>query len=88
MRIWSLFSAAIAACLALASWGSHAVAAPHFKAVAFDYFVIFNPNSVVPKIEKVFPGKGPELTKAWRAKQFEYGASCARSPGGTRTSSR
>ncbi len=44
-----------------------------FKAVAFDYFVIFDPNSVVPEVEKVFPGKGLEFTKAWRAKQFEYG---------------
>ena len=47
--------------------------APRFKAVAFDYFVIFDPNSVVPEVEKVFPGKGLEFTKAWRSKQFEYG---------------
>jgi 2-haloacid dehalogenase len=46
---------------------------PRFKAVAFDYFVIFDPNSVVPTVEKVFPGKGLEFTKAWRSKQFEYG---------------
>src|SRR5438132_393644 len=46
---------------------------PHFKAVAFDYFVIFDPNSVIPEVEKVFPGKGIEFTKAWRSKQFEYG---------------
>lgn len=47
--------------------------APRYKAVAFDYFVIFNPNSVVPAIEKIFPGKGMDFVKAWRAKQFEYG---------------
>jgi len=46
---------------------------PRFKAVAFDYFVIFDANSVVPEVEKVFPGKGVEFTKAWRNKQFEYG---------------
>jgi 2-haloacid dehalogenase len=46
---------------------------PRFKAVAFDYFVIFDPNSVVPEIEKVFPGKGQEFAKLWRGKQFEYG---------------
>jgi 2-haloacid dehalogenase len=46
---------------------------PRFKAVAFDYFVIFNANSVVPAVEKAFPGKGADFTKAWRAKQFEYG---------------
>jgi 2-haloacid dehalogenase len=48
-------------------------AAPRYKAVAFDYFVIFDPNSVVATAEKVFPGKGMDFTKAWRAKQFEYG---------------
>ena len=53
--------------------GAHAEPSPRFKAVAFDYFFIFDPNSVVPKVEKVFPGKGLEFTKAWRAKQFEYG---------------
>lgn len=48
-------------------------APPRFKAVAFDYFVIFNANSIVPAVEKAFPGKGAEFAKAWRAKQFEYG---------------
>ncbi|VTR96287.1 haloacid dehalogenase : Haloacetate dehalogenase OS=Sorangium cellulosum (strain So ce56) GN=had PE=4 SV=1: HAD_2 [Gemmata massiliana] len=50
-----------------------AQASPRFKAVAFDYFVIFNANSVVPAVEKAFPGRGAEFTKAWRGKQFEYG---------------
>jgi 2-haloacid dehalogenase len=36
-------------------------------------FVIFHANSVIPEVERVFPGKGMEFTKAWRAKQFEYG---------------
>jgi 2-haloacid dehalogenase len=44
----------------------------HFRAVAFDFFVIFDPNSVVPEVERAFPGKGVEFTKAWRSKQFEY----------------
>ena len=52
---------------------AHAEAAPRFKAVAFDYFVIFNPNSVIPEVEKAYPGNGEAFTKAWRAKQFEYG---------------
>jgi 2-haloacid dehalogenase len=46
--------------------------APRFKAVAFDYFVIFDANSIVPEIDKVFPGKGAEFAKMWRSKQFEY----------------
>ncbi|MBS1779401.1 MAG: haloacid dehalogenase type II [Bacteroidetes bacterium] len=44
----------------------------HYKAVAFDYFVLFNANSVIPHAEKYFPGKGAEFTKLWRSKQFEY----------------
>lgn len=51
---------------------SHA-AAPRFKAVAFDYFVIFDPNSILPAVEEVAPGRALEFTKAWRSKQFEYG---------------
>jgi 2-haloacid dehalogenase len=46
---------------------------PRFKAVAFDYFVIFDANSVIPEVEKIFPGKGAEFTRMWRSKQFEYG---------------
>lgn len=45
---------------------------PRFKAVAFDYFVIFDPRSVVPHVEKEFPGKGMEFTRVWQNKQFEY----------------
>ena len=51
--------------------------APRFKAVAFDYFVIFNPDSIVPEVEKVFPGKGAEFAKAWRAKLFDYSFLCS-----------
>ena len=47
-------------------------ATPKFKAVAFDYFVLFNPDSVVAEADAVFPGKGRELTNVWRTRQFEY----------------
>ena len=46
---------------------------PRFKAVAFDYFAIFDPNSVIPAVEESYPGKRAELAKSWRAKQSEYG---------------
>lgn len=69
LKIWTL--------TLLALIGQFTVAAdverPRFKAIAFDYFVIFDPNSVVSTVEKQIPGKGLEFTKAWRAKQFEYG---------------
>ena len=55
-------------CQGYAADSSHS----RFKAVAFDYLVIFDPNSVVPEVEKVFTGKGLEFVKAWRSKQFEY----------------
>lgn len=60
--------------LSLFNIRSHSVTPPnpHFKAVAFDYFVIFDPNSVVPEVESAFPGKGVEFAKVWRSKQFEY----------------
>jgi len=45
---------------------------PRFKAIAFDYFVLFNPDSVVTTVERIFPGKGRELTNLWRTRQFEY----------------
>jgi 2-haloacid dehalogenase len=49
-----------------------AAARPRFKAVAFDYLVLFDPNSIVPAVEQTFPGYGRELTQLWRTRQFEY----------------
>src|SRR5262249_50422137 len=46
--------------------------APRFKAVAFDYLVLFDPDSVVPRAEELFPGKGRQLTTLWRTRQIEY----------------
>ena len=45
---------------------------PRFKAVAFDYFVIFDPSSITPAVEREFPGKGVEIARTWQRKQFEY----------------
>jgi 2-haloacid dehalogenase len=43
-----------------------------FKAVAFDAFAIFDPRAVFNVAETLFPGKGSELSNAWRTRQFEY----------------
>jgi 2-haloacid dehalogenase len=43
-----------------------------FAAIAFDYFVLFNPDSVVAAVDRVFPGKGRAFTDIWRTRQFEY----------------
>jgi 2-haloacid dehalogenase len=57
----------------LALPSTHAAdARPRYKAIAFDYFVLFNPDSIVTAAERVFPGKGRELTNLWRNRQFEY----------------
>ena len=49
-----------------------AAARSRFKAVAFDYFVLFNPDSIVIDADRLFQGKGRELTDVWRTRQFEY----------------
>jgi len=43
-----------------------------YAAVAFDYFVLFDPDSVVSAAERVVPGKGRAFTEIWRNRQFEY----------------
>ena len=43
-----------------------------YEAVAFDYFVLFNPDSVVVTVDRIAPGKGREFTNLWRTRQFEY----------------
>ena len=45
---------------------------PRFKAVAFDFFVLFNPDSVVSDVERIFPARGRQLVDVWRTRQFEY----------------
>ena len=45
---------------------------PRYKAVVFDGFPIFDPRPVFHLAETLFPGKGAELSAAWRTRQFEY----------------
>ena len=42
------------------------------KAIAFDALVIFDPRSVFALVEKLFPGRGAQLSNEWRTRQFEY----------------
>lgn len=51
---------------------ARAAAGPKIKAIAFDAFPIFDPRPVFALAEKLFPGKGTELSNAWRIRQFEY----------------
>jgi 2-haloacid dehalogenase len=47
-------------------------ASAKFKAIAFDGFPIIDPRPVFARVEEIFPGKGQELSNAWRIRQFEY----------------
>jgi 2-haloacid dehalogenase len=73
------FAAVAAIAVSLPSAAMQRPAAPvervvrdRYAAVAFDYFVLFNPNSVASVADRVVPGKGLEFTNAWRTRQFEY----------------
>ena len=47
-------------------------ASAKFKAIAFDGFPIIDPRPVFAKAEEIFPGRGSDLSNAWRTRQFEY----------------
>ena len=51
---------------------AHAAKGSKIKAIAFDAFPIFDPRPVFVLAEQLFPGKGAELSNAWRTRQFEY----------------
>jgi 2-haloacid dehalogenase len=50
----------------------HAAGGTKIKAIAFDGFPIIDPRPVFAKTDEIFPGKGTELSNAWRSRQFEY----------------
>jgi 2-haloacid dehalogenase len=56
----------------LSHLGAQAAGTPHFQAIAFDAFAIFDPRPLSGLAESLFPGKGKELSDAWRTRQFEY----------------
>jgi 2-haloacid dehalogenase len=73
-----LAARAIIACVGLVCVGSSMAPAStqgvskRFTAVAFDYLVLFNPDSIVSAVDQVAPGKGWDFIALWRARQFEY----------------
>jgi 2-haloacid dehalogenase len=42
------------------------------KAILFDAFPVFDPRPIFALVEELFPGRRPELSNTWRARQFEY----------------
>ncbi len=45
---------------------------PRVKAIAFDGLVVFDLGPIVALAEQLFPGRGTEVSNAWRSRQFEY----------------
>ena len=68
----TLAAAGAATALVASSPLARAAARPDIKAIAFDGFTTFDPRPIAALAEQLFPGKGAELTNAWRTRQFEY----------------
>src|SRR5215475_10575789 len=68
----TLAAGGVAARVWLSPLMAQTVTPPPFKAIAFDAFPIFDPRPVFGLAETLFPGKGAELSNAWRTRQFEY----------------
>jgi 2-haloacid dehalogenase len=67
-----LAAGSVASSVLLSTPVAQAVTQPRFKAIAFDAFPIFDPRPVFGLAETLFPGKGADLSNAWRTRQFEY----------------
>jgi 2-haloacid dehalogenase len=48
------------------------VSKPKIKAIAFDGLAVFDVRPVAALAERVFPGRGEEMSTLWRTRQFEY----------------
>lgn len=68
----NLTAAGVAAGTLAATPAARAATTPKVKALAFDGFPILDPRPVFALAEQLFPGKGAELSNAWRIRQFEY----------------
>jgi 2-haloacid dehalogenase len=56
----------------LSSSGVQSATKTRFSAVVFDAFPVFDPRPIFGLAERIFPGKGAELSNVWRTRQFEY----------------
>lgn len=71
-RFLKLMAGSTASSLLATSVFAQATTKPTIKAIAFDGFPIFDPRPIFTLAEKLFPGRGKELSGAWRTRQFEY----------------
>jgi 2-haloacid dehalogenase len=65
-------AAGVATGLVASATATLAATGSKIKAIAFDAFPVLDPRSVFVLAEQLFPGKGAELSNAWRIRQFEY----------------
>ena len=49
-----------------------AVSSARIKAIAFDGLAVFDVRPVAALAERIFPGRGEEMSALWRTRQFEY----------------
>jgi 2-haloacid dehalogenase len=68
----NLATGSVATCLLAAIVPAVNNSVPRIKAIAFDGFTTFDPRSVSALAERLFPGRGAELSNVWRTRQFEY----------------
>src|SRR5919109_2155409 len=68
----NLVAGGVATGVLLSTPMSQAATGPKIKALAFDAFPIFDPRPIFALVEQFFPGKGADLSNAWRVRQFEY----------------
>jgi 2-haloacid dehalogenase len=71
-RFVNLTAVSAAASVTVAAGIGTAQPAPRVKAIAFDGLVIFDLRPIVALTEELFPGRGAEVSNAWRTRQFEY----------------
>ena len=48
------------------------VSEPKIEAIAFDGLAVFDVRPVAALAERIFPGRGGEMSALWRTRQFEY----------------
>jgi 2-haloacid dehalogenase len=68
----SLVGAGAAAAALSAEPVMAAVSGAKIKAIAFDGLAVFDARPVAALAERVFPGRGEDISAVWRTRQFEY----------------
>jgi len=68
----NLAAASIAAGFMILTPLAGAAATTRFKVIVFDGFALWDPRPIFALAEKLFPGRGADLSNAWRTRQFDY----------------